>query len=1557
MINKQPYTKAKESWQRKLTTTLVAGVMVCLEFTAAKAVITNTVKATGISGGVQIQSSATTSVSVTPALPSLKLVKTGTLQDGGDGSADPGDTISYTFTITNTGNVTLQNVGINDPFAVLSGMPIPALAPGAIDSTTFTATHVLTNADVTAGLFSNIAIANGRAASGQNVSASAIEKTPLNLVSSMSLAKTGVLNLGANGRADAGDTITYSFVVTNTGPTPLHDVSVSDPLVNFASLAGQQRIIAMLNAAQQPTDPMTTAALHDAPVDAAALLQYYAKTAVPAQPFVSPNLNVERELVRMSGSGDTVEAGDKIGFVYRLYNTGDIPLTAISVGQPDAIAYGDSLDILAPNAQDTATIIYTREVTDDEIISGEIVAPATVSSNVRGTRISQSLKGTLPLSGIKAYDSFASASIAPTTVLNLAAGQSTTFTATYTLTQANIDAGVVNNTATASAKNLVDQTLTSVKSYSQPIAPAPAIALIKSGNADLGADNVASLGDIVTYSFDIINTGNVTLYNIDVTDPNATVVGAPIVSLAPGITKTAFTATHVLVQADLDAGKVLNQATVSSLSPTLVPTTDLSDPNSLTSDTPTTVSLAPNAAIALLKTFNAVTDVNGNGRNDVGDTITYNFSVKNVGNQTLTNVIVTDPKITVLGAALPSLAPNIVDATHFTGVYTITQADMDKGEVVNTATADGTAPDGTHVIDLSDPGVLTADAPTITPLVQQPKISLVKTQDTVITDTNNNSLTDAGDVIHYTFTVSNSGNVTLSNVNIVDNLVGATVQGTPLLTLAPNAVDGTTFKATYTITAADMIAGRVSNQATANGTSPITTANPSGTAVSDLSDNLDPTKNNPTVTPLTVQPALAVVKSFVGITDRSNGGLSATPDGTTNAGDIITYTFKVKNTGNVTLTNVYINDANAVMAGAHIASLPAGNEDDTTFTATHVITPTDVIDGQVSNQAQGFGTAPDGSIKSDLSDHLSFTENDPTITKFNNAPSIGLVKTTTSITDTNNNGINDAGDIIHYALVVTNTGNLALINITVTDDNGVVTVNGGPLANLAIGATDGSTFTATHTLTKADVAAGFVRNQAKAHAFTTQTSGEITDLSDSASNTGSSPTITPLLQVPAIALVKTVSKIEDTNGNGLNDVGDVIVYNFAITNTGNVDINDLVLTDANATLLPNPATLPTLAPGVVDTKTFTARHLITIADAQAGFVSNTALISGKSSSGKAVADTSDKSSVNGNAPTITLVVATVPVLTKTASKSELKRGETVVYTITASNLVGGPFQITDIMPPGFGFVAGTATVNGAAATPVVNERNVAFTGLMPASGKITLKLKLMASTTLGGGKFVNNAHLIDPASGKVIATAQATVTITDEPVFDCSDIIGHVFDDKNHNGYMDAGELGLPGVRVVTLDGTLITTDSKGRFHVPCAAIPNASIGSNFLMKLDVRTLPTGYKMTTENPRDVRVTRGKVTELNFGAALDHEVRVDVTGKAFDPDSTELTAKWATGIDKLVGLLCKQHGTLLFVYHRGGEPEDLAQNRLAAFEDDTRAAWAAGQCNYKLKISSRVEDGK
>jgi uncharacterized repeat protein (TIGR01451 family) len=1551
MINKQPYsnTKAKGPWQRKLAASLLAGLLAWLPSHDANAVISNTVIAKGNIGAIIVQDQATANVDVIDAVPNLSLKKIGILNDGGDGNADPGDFISYSFEIKNTGNVTLQNVTILDPSAVLTGAPIPALAPGAINTLAYTAKHILTSADVLAGTFTNTAVATAHASSGTDVTAGAFATTPLGFASAMTFSKSGALDIGTNGRVDANDHITYTFTVKNTGPSPIHNITISDPLVNLSSLPNPDRVMALLDASQEPSDPIATASIE--PVSSS---QYhfiptagnfnFASRSNYDPALVAANLNVVRQLVRMSPETTPLIAGDKIGFVYGLFNTGDAPLTSISVEQPNALAYGDALNILAPNAQDSASVIFTRNVTEAEIAAGEIIEPAKVIAHVRGQEFTQNVAAHLPLSSLKPYDSFATASITPTSFPTLNPGESTTFTAIYTLTQADVDAGTVHNSATATAKNQLDQTLTQVATFDQALLPVPSIALLKSGIVDLGPDNVASLGDVITYHFDVTNTGNVTLKTVNVTDlPGFTMSGGPIASLAPGTTNsTTFTATHSLVQADLDLGQITNQATATGKSPTNLTVTDLSDPADIAGDAQTIVSLAPKPAIALIKTVTSVNDLNGSGRNDAGDTITYGFSVKNTGNQTLTGVIVTDPKITIIGAPLASMAPGATDATHFTGTYLITLADMNVGHIDNTARVDGTAPGNVNVFDLSDPGVFTQDAPTVTPLNQLPQIGLVKTQ-TSITDTNNNSVTDTGDVIHYQFTVNNPGNVTLTNLNIIENLAGATVQGAPIASFVPTASDNSHFTAAYTITAADVLAGRVTNQATAKASSP------NGSVVSSLSDNTDFTQHNPTITPITVIPSLAVIKTITGITDH------APANGLTDAGDIIQYRFTIKNTGTVPLTNVYVTDPNATVLGAHIANLPAGNSDSTTFTASHVLTPTDMINGNVTNQATGFGTAPSGAVVTDLSDNASFTADNPTVATFANAPKIALLKSVSSITDNGVIGVTDAGDVINYKLTLTNVGILPLLNITVTDNNGIVT--GGPLASLGVLASDSTTFTASHVLTQADINAGSVTNQATAHSFTTLTSGEVADPSDPTSNTGNAPTITQIVQTPGLALLKTVDTIEDKNGNGLNDVNDIIHYKFTAVNTGNVPLTAVTLTDPNAVLSSNPAILPLLPAGATVVLSFTATHTITLTDANASQFANSASITGTPPVGANVSDTSDPSSLTGNAPTVTAVVLSLPVLTKTANISEVKRGMPVLYTITATNLGLGPYVLEDIMPPGFAYLASSATINSAAATPVITGSKLSFNNIMPSAGKITLKLKLLASTTIGGGKFVNNAHLIDPATSTVIATAQATVTIQNEAVFDCSDIIGRVFDDKNANGYMDDGEPGLPGVRVVTLNGLLITTDSNGLYHVPCAAVPDSSIGSNFLLKLDERTLPTGYKVTTENPRDVRVTRGKVVKLNFGASILREVRVDVTGKAFAANSTELTATWAKGINRLIAVLKKNRASLLIVYHRGGEAEVLAQARVNAIEDTVNSVWTSGHGAYRLVTTTRVEDGK
>src|SRR5690606_15209497 len=127
-------------------------------------------------------------------------------------------------------------------------------------------------------------------------------------------------------------------------------------------------------------------------------------------------------------------------------------------------------------------------------------------------------------------------------------------------------------------------------------------------------------------------------------------------------------------------------------------------------------------------------------------------------------------------------------------------------------------------------------------------------------------------------------------------------------------------------------------------------------------------------------------------------------------------------------------------------------------------------------------------------------------------------------------------------------------------------------------------------------------------------------------------------------------------------------------------------------------------------------------------------------------------------------------------------------------------------------------------------------------------------------------------------TGRADVEVMPEPVFDCGDIIGKVFNDRNRNGYQDDGETGLPGARVTSIDGMRITADGHGRFHAACADLPNGRVGSSYIMKLDPRSRPTGYRIISENPRVVRLTAGKMSQVNFAASLTRVVRLDLSNE-------------------------------------------------------------------------------
>lgn len=318
-------------------------------------------------------------------------------------------------------------------------------------------------------------------------------------------------------------------------------------------------------------------------------------------------------------------------------------------------------------------------------------------------------------------------------------------------------------------------------------------------------------------------------------------------------------------------------------------------------------------------------------------------------------------------------------------------------------------------------------------------------------------------------------------------------------------------------------------------------------------------------------------------------------------------------------------------------------------------------------------------------------------------------------------------------------------------------------------------------------------------------------------------------------------------------------------------------------------------------------------------------------------------------------------ITNVVDKPIARRGDVVRYTITVSNTnasAAGPLLVRDFLPTGFAFVPGSASVDGVAVTPVSDGRQIDYFGIVvPANGSVVIMMSAAIGASVDIGNHIDAAHLLDPSTSALLAPiAKAIVQVIAEHVFDCGEIIGRVFDDANRNGYQDDGEDGLPGVRVATVRGVLITTDRYGRYSVPCAQVPDASIGSNFIMKLDRHTLPTGYAITTENPRVVRLTRGKIAKLNFGASIGRLVQVDLRASAFAQGLVVPNQNLVRGIDTLISQMVREPSLLKITYHAGAEGMEIGRARLGYVRQLIADRWSASGADSELDIDVRLVAG-
>jgi uncharacterized repeat protein (TIGR01451 family) len=1203
----------------------------------------------------------------TPKPVSVALDKqAGTVIDDGNGRTNAGDLIPYTFTVTNTGELPLNPVTVNDPKVGAVSCPSGALTPG--ESIDCTATYAITQADMDAGAVANTATAIGRPPAGPNVTSDPdMTTTPLPSTPAIALDKQAgaLIDIDGNG-ADAGDTITYRFLVTNTGTVTLNPVTVSDPKVGpvpcpagpvapsatvtcgpVTYTVTQADILsgAVNNIARATGTPPTGPPV-DSPPDTTS-------TPTPARAAISLD---KRAGAIADPDANGVDVGDTIEYMFVVTNTGNVPLDPVQVSDPKAGAVACPSGPLAPGADMTCTAapyVLTQADVDRGSISNTATATGTPPT---GPDVTDEDSTTTPTPAGPAIDldkhagnltdvdgnGIASAgdtiaytflvtntgnvTLNPVTISDPKVGPvgcpagglmpGATLTCgpvTYTVTQDDIAAGAVSNTATATGQPPVGPPVTNEDSTTTPLPPAPAIHLDKRAGTvtDVDGDGHASAGDRIAYRFAVTNTGNVPLDPVTVSDPKVGPVSCPPGALAPGATTQCGPATYALVQADINTGAVDNSATATGTPP--------SGPNVADDDQTSTPTPAV-PAIRLDKTPGALVDANNNGFEDAGDTITYQFRVTNAGNVPLIGVTVDDPKVGPVTCPATPLAPGaFVDCSPVT--YTVTAEDttppgpgIDPG-VRNTATAAGQPPSGPPVED---------DDTVFTPVPSAPAIRLDKRAGQVV-DNDSNGV-DAGDTISYTFVVGNAGNQPLDPVTVSDPDVGPVPCPDVTLGIGGTVICG---PVQYTVTQADIIAGSVDNTATATGTPP------GGPPVDSPPDS--------TSTPTPAAPAIALDKRAGTVDDTDDNGIVS-------AGDTILYSFVVANTGNVPLDPVLVRDSKIGTVTCPAAAL-APHDDVTCTAAPYTLTQADVNSGAVENTATAIGTPPTGP---------DVTDDDDTTTPTPAAPSLRLDKQAGAVADLDDNGI-DAGDTIDYTFQVRNTGNLPLDPVTVSDPKlGAVNCPAGPLApNATVVCVP-----VTYAVTLADIIAGGVENTATATGQP-PSGPPVTD---------ADRVTTPTPAHPAIRLDKQAGALVDGDGNG-PDAGDTIEYTFAVTNTGNVPLEPVAVSDPKVGAVTCPA--GELAPA--DTVSCDpVTYQVTQADLDGGSVDNAATATGTPPSGAVVSDDDSASTPLAGAPAISLDKQAGALVDGDGNGPDV--GDTIAYTFVvgnAGNVTLDPVAVSD----------------------------------------------------------------------------------------------------------------------------------------------------------------------------------------------------------------------------------------------------------------------------------------
>jgi uncharacterized repeat protein (TIGR01451 family) len=205
-------------------------------------------------------------------------------------------------------------------------------------------------------------------------------------------------------------------------------------------------------------------------------------------------------------------------------------------------------------------------------------------------------------------------------------------------------------------------------------------------------------------------------------------------------------------------------------------------------------------------------------------------------------------------------------------------------------------------------------------------------------------------------------------------------------------------------------------------------------------------------------------------------------------------------------------------------------------------------------------------------------------------PALSIDKQLTSTTDADGSGTVTLGDTLNYTITATNTGEVPLTGVTIADPLlPELTCDPAQPADLGLGAS--MVCTGSYVVDGDDVAAETVDNTATADSEQTE------PVEDSV--------ITPVGARPALAIDKQLAGNADEDGSGTVTLGDTLSYAITVTNTGDIALDEVTVSDSLIPLLTCDPEVPATLP-VEGAIACTGTYVVTAQDVLAGSVANTA---------------------------------------------------------------------------------------------------------------------------------------------------------------------------------------------------------------------------------------------------------------------------------------------------------------------------------------------------------------